>query len=226
MDRLFTRSVFFEFLDSFDSLLFRPGGASAQESFFSSSTICMPARLPKTTKSSSELQPSRLAPCSERQEHSPAAYSPGTGIIVNVRYLAVYISGYSSHHIMACRVDGNQVGCRVQPEVDLYERRYIGKSFGKFFLTEMGEVEMDVILSIYTPALANFRVNRAGYHIPRRQIFNRRSIPFHEAFSDAVAEHPALASCRFADKNPKPENSRWMELDEFHVFEGKPSLVG
>lgn len=33
---------------------------------------------PKTTRSSSELAPSRLAPCTDTQAASPAAYSPGT----------------------------------------------------------------------------------------------------------------------------------------------------
>jgi hypothetical protein len=39
--------------------------------------ICSPAALPNTTRSSSELVPRRLAPCTDTQAHSPAAYSPG-----------------------------------------------------------------------------------------------------------------------------------------------------
>ena len=37
----------------------------------------MPARRPNTLMSSSELVPSRLAPCTDTQATSPAAYSPG-----------------------------------------------------------------------------------------------------------------------------------------------------
>jgi len=112
-------------------------------------------------------------------------------------------SGYSSHHIMTRRVDGNQVGCGVQPEV-IFTKENISESLSASFFSRDDEFEMDEILSIYAPTLANFRVNRAGDHISRRQIFNRRSIPFHEALAHAVSEHPALASCRFADKNPSP----------------------
>ena len=40
-----------------------------------------PARLPNTTMSSSELVPSRLAPCTDTQAHSPAANSPGMTVL-------------------------------------------------------------------------------------------------------------------------------------------------
>ncbi|SHW02682.1 Uncharacterised protein [Mycobacteroides abscessus subsp. abscessus] len=42
------------------------------------SAAAMPARRPNTLMSSSELVPSRLAPCTDTQAHSPAAYRPGT----------------------------------------------------------------------------------------------------------------------------------------------------
>ncbi|MNE87010.1 hypothetical protein D3C80_1841560 [compost metagenome] len=42
------------------------------------STMWRPAALPKTSRSSSELVPRRLAPCTDTQEHSPTAYKPLT----------------------------------------------------------------------------------------------------------------------------------------------------
>ena len=44
------------------------------------SVMAMPPRRPNTTMSSSEFVPSRFAPCTETHAHSPAAYSPGTGV--------------------------------------------------------------------------------------------------------------------------------------------------
>ena len=38
----------------------------------------LPAARPNTSRSSSELVPSRLAPCTLTQEHSPTAYRPLT----------------------------------------------------------------------------------------------------------------------------------------------------
>ena len=45
------------------------GGRSAVATY---SSMCRPARRPKTTRSTSELVPSRLAPCTETQAFSPA----------------------------------------------------------------------------------------------------------------------------------------------------------
>ena len=46
----------------------------------SSLAACMPAALPNTTRSISELEPSRLAPCTETQAASPTAIRPGTTV--------------------------------------------------------------------------------------------------------------------------------------------------
>ena len=44
------------------------------------SAMCLPPLRPNTTMSSSEFVPSRFAPCTDTHAHSPAAYSPGTGL--------------------------------------------------------------------------------------------------------------------------------------------------
>jgi hypothetical protein len=46
--------------------------------FWLNSTMWLPAARPNTNKSSSELVPKRLAPCTDTQEHSPTAYKPFT----------------------------------------------------------------------------------------------------------------------------------------------------
>ena len=43
-----------------------------------SATILSPAALPNTTKSNSEFEPKRLAPCTETHAASPTAYKPFT----------------------------------------------------------------------------------------------------------------------------------------------------
>jgi hypothetical protein len=42
-----------------------------------------PPRRPKTLMSSSELVPSRFAPCTDTQATSPAAYRPGTTFVLS-----------------------------------------------------------------------------------------------------------------------------------------------
>uniref|UniRef100_A0A2M4C3H1 Uncharacterized protein n=1 Tax=Anopheles marajoara TaxID=58244 RepID=A0A2M4C3H1_9DIPT len=55
---------------AFRSCTFSPGR-------FSAAIVLAQAR-PNTTRSSNELAPSRLAPCTDEQAASPQAYSPGT----------------------------------------------------------------------------------------------------------------------------------------------------
>ncbi len=45
------------------------------------STMWLPAARPNTTRSSSELVPRRLAPCTDTQAHSPTAYRPLTTLL-------------------------------------------------------------------------------------------------------------------------------------------------
>ena len=58
-----------------------------------------PARLPKTSRSESELPPSRLAPCMPAA-HSPAANRPGTR-----RHLRVGVDAHAAHHVVRGRAD-------------------------------------------------------------------------------------------------------------------------
>ncbi|CAM5269707.1 hypothetical protein SCYAM73S_04707 [Streptomyces cyaneofuscatus] len=58
-------------------------GSSTKSFFTAYSAAAMPERLPKTLMSSSELVPRRLAPCTETQATSPAAYRPGTTVVLS-----------------------------------------------------------------------------------------------------------------------------------------------
>ncbi len=54
-----------------------PAGGSGADAPATNSAMARPPRRPNTTMSSRELVPSRLAPCTDTQAHSPAAYRPG-----------------------------------------------------------------------------------------------------------------------------------------------------
>ena len=51
-------------------------GTAPRSAFFTKSAMCRPARRPNTTRSTRLFVPSRLAPCTDTQAHSPAAYRP------------------------------------------------------------------------------------------------------------------------------------------------------
>ena len=60
-------------------------GSSTKSAFWLYSAAAMPARRPNTLMSSRELVPRRLAPCTETHATSPAAYSPGTTVVLSAR---------------------------------------------------------------------------------------------------------------------------------------------
>ena len=67
-------------------------GRSAKPTPAMSAAICRPARRPKTSRSTSEFVPSRFAPWTLTQAHSPAAYSPGTTVLAASRMTRVEMS--------------------------------------------------------------------------------------------------------------------------------------
>ncbi len=58
-------------------------GSSTNSARWEYSAAAMPARRPNTLMSSSELVPRRLAPCTDTQATSPAAYRPGTTVVLS-----------------------------------------------------------------------------------------------------------------------------------------------
>ena len=56
-------------------------GSGARSAPLAKSAMWAPPRRPNTTRSPSELVPSRLAPCTDTQAHSPAAYRPVTWVL-------------------------------------------------------------------------------------------------------------------------------------------------
>ncbi len=60
-------------------------GSSTKSAVCAYSAAAMPARLPNTLMSSRELVPRRFAPCTDTQATSPAAYRPGTTVVLSAR---------------------------------------------------------------------------------------------------------------------------------------------
>src|SRR6185312_8194095 len=87
----------------------------------------MPARRPNTLMSSSELVPSRLAPCTETQAHSPAAYRPGRGVVLSRSTWPLTVVGNTAHHVVAGRVDRHQLRNRVDTQVGAGELGDVGQ---------------------------------------------------------------------------------------------------
>src|SRR5271157_3019580 len=112
---------------------------------------------------------------------------PRHGVILHISYVAVGIYRDASHHVVTSGMNWNLVCCRVKAEVNFYKRRNIRKPFGQFFFSKLGEVQIDKVLSIYSPALLNLGINRAGNHVPWGQVLDSGSVPFHEPLALTIA---------------------------------------
>ena len=103
-------------------------GARAVGASAANSAMCAPPRRPKTTMSSSELVPSRFAPCTLTQAHSPAAYRPGTGVSSGPSTTcAVGVGGDAAHRVVRGGLDGHRLRRGLDAQVHARELRDVGE---------------------------------------------------------------------------------------------------
>ena len=87
-----------------------------------------PARRPKTSRSTSEFVPSRLAPWTLTQAHSPAAYSPGTTVRCGVAGdPGMDVGRDAAHRVVGGRLDRHRLGDRLDALVDPGEVGDVGQ---------------------------------------------------------------------------------------------------
>src|SRR6185295_8644655 len=122
----------------------------------------------------------------------------------------VCIGGNAAHGVMGCRLDGHQLGHRVDAQVDAGELDDIGQRLFQvlarhFFAARpaleaidrlRAEVHIDVVFTADTAPFTNFEVDAAAADITRRQVFQGGNVAFHEPLTLIVDEHGALAARR------------------------------
>ena len=68
-----------------------------------------------------------------------------------------------------------------------------------------------------------FRVDRARYHVARREIHSFRIVTLHETLAVFVSQHAAFAAHRLGDQDSlyarRPNHAGRMKLDELHVHQ-------
>ena len=113
-----------------------------------------PARIaaarPKTTRSISELEPSRLAPCTEAQPASPTAIRPGddaVGVVGGrVEHLAPIVRRDAAHIVVHRRQHRDRLARHVDAGEDLGALRDARQPLMQHRRIEMVEVQEDVVL--------------------------------------------------------------------------------
>jgi hypothetical protein len=129
-----------------------------------------PVARPNTTRSISEFEPSRLAPCTETQAASPTANRPGTTVSglpsFSVDDLAVIIGRDAAHIIMDRRRDRQRLARQIDAGEDLARLGDAGQALVQHLGIDMIEVKVDMILVLAdAAALADLHRHRARHDV-------------------------------------------------------------
>ena len=114
-----------------------------------------PAARPNTTRSMSEFEPRRFAPCTETQAASPSAIRPGTTCVrvavLQGQHLAVIVRRDAAHVVMDGRQNRDRLLRHVDAGEDLGAFRNARQALVQDLRIEMVEMKMDVVLLLPTP---------------------------------------------------------------------------
>ena len=170
--------------------------------------------------SSSELVPSRLAPCTDTQATSPAAYRPGTTVSLSDSASPVDVGRHAAHRVVRGREDRDRLVVRLDAEVGPGELGDVGQLLVDVLGLEVREVEVDVVaVGAAAAALAHLVGHRPGDHVARRQVLDRRGVALHEALAVLVAQDAALAACGLGQQYAETGQTGGVELEELHVLQ-------
>ena len=191
---------------------------------FSISAARRPAARPNTTRSISELEPSRFAPCTETQAASPSAISPGTiesGSPFDLGQDLAVIVGRDAAHVV---VDGRQDRDRLLGHIDAGEdARALGNArqpLVQHLRIEMVEVQVDVVLVLAdAAAFADLHRHRAADDVARGEVLGGGRVALHEALALGIDEIAAFAARALGDEAARAIDAGRMELHELHVLQ-------
>ncbi len=172
----------------------------------------------------SELEPKRLAPCTEAQAASPTAKRPGTTASGSPSFgthdLAMQIGGDAAHIVMRRRQDGDRRAGHVDAGENARRFGDAGKALGEHDGIEMAQMQMHVILvGSGAAAFADLDGDGAGDHVARGEVLGVRRIALHEALAFGVGEEAAFAARALGDEHARAIDAGRVELHELHVLE-------
>ena len=140
---------------------------------------CAAAR-PNTTRSISELPPSRLAPCTEVQPASPTAIRPATtrvGVAVRAgHHLGQVVGRDAAHVVVAGRHHRDRLPGDVDAGEDLRGLRDAGQALVQQIRVEMLEMQLDVVpVRPAAAPLVDLDRHGAADHVARGEVLGGRA---------------------------------------------------
>ena len=123
-------------------------------------------------------------------------------------------------------LDGYRLGNRLDAQVVAREVGDIRQLFVDHLCSQVGQVQVYVVLAVDTAPLAHFLEHAARHDIARGQVFECGHVTFHEVFALAVQQSAALAARRLAQQYAHFIDAGRVELVHLHIFQGNAPAVG
>ena len=149
--------------------------------------------------------PSRFAPCTLTQAHSPAAYRPGIGISSGADHdPAVEVGRDAAHRVVRGGLDRHRFLRGLDLQVDARELGDVGQLLLDHLRVEVRDVEVGpVVVGAGAAAFLDLLVDRAAHHVARREVLDRGGVALHEPFAVLVEHDAALAARGLGQAAPR-----------------------
>ena len=140
-------------------------------------------------------------------------------------HAALNVGGNPAHRVVRGGLDGNRLRERLDAQIGPDKFGNVRELFIQDLFSQVGHVEVNVILAVDAPPFANLPVNRARNHVARGEVKQRGRIALHKALVLIVAQNGALTARRFAQQDAHLVNAGGMELEKFHILQRNPAAI-
>jgi hypothetical protein len=79
---------------------------------------------------------------------------------------------------------------------------------------------MQVSLAANAETFLHFKVHSPTDHIPGGQILDRWGVAIHETFTLVIEQNTAFSTHTFGNQDTHAVDTRWVELEKFHILSG------
>ena len=126
---------------------------------------------------------------------------------------------------MGGRLDRDEVGERLDPEIGADEAAHVGQLLVEHLGPQVPHVEVHEVLAVDPPAGGDLLVDAAAHDVAAGQVLHGRGVALHEALALAVDQEAALPAHRLREQEAELVHAGRVELVELHVLERQAPAV-
>ena len=159
-------------------------GSGTNSAVWTYFTAFLPARLPKTLMSRSELVPRRFEPWTDTHAHSPAAYRPGTTVVLFESTCGVVVRRDAAHRVVRGRHDRHRLDDRVDAEVRAGELGDVGELGLEHLGAQVRAVQQHVVaVRAGAATFGDLLLHAAADDVAGGEVLDRGGVALHEALA-------------------------------------------